>query len=114
MVFIEKGHKTKVIDFFMATSEVYSKPTQTSKMQLFVKMVNGFQLKLFSVDYFRETPILEVSLGCEYAPELFRYIHVSLHIDEIIRLYNLTKIKNTIMISFAVHGKSRVPRMKNN
>ena len=59
-------------------------------------------------------PILEVSLGSEYAPELFRYMYVFLYIDQIIRLYNLTKIKNTIMISFAIHGKSRVPRMKKN
>ena len=80
-------------------------------MKLFAKMVNGFPL---TIDYFRETPISEDSLGPEYAPELFRYMHVFLYIDEIIRLYNLTKIKNTIIISFAVHGKSRVPRMKNN
>ena len=63
-MFIEKGHKTKIIDFFMTTSEVYSKPTQTSKMKLFSKMVSGFQLTVF-VDYFREMPILEVSLGSE-------------------------------------------------
>ena len=44
---MQKGHKTKIIDFFMTTSEVYSKPTQTSKMQLFAKMVNGFQLTVF-------------------------------------------------------------------
>ena len=42
LVFIEKGRKTKIIDFFMITSEVYSKPTQTSKMQLFAKIVNSF------------------------------------------------------------------------
>ena len=47
LVLIEKGHKTKIIDFFMATSEVYWKPTQTSKMQLFAKMVNDFQLTVF-------------------------------------------------------------------
>ena len=69
---------------------------------------------MFSFDYFRERPILKVSLHSEFAPELFRYMYVFLSIDEIIRLYNLTKIKNTIMISFAIHGKSRVPRMKNN
>ena len=39
---------------------------------------------------------------------------VFLYIDEIIRLYNLRKIKNTIMISSAIRGKSRVLRMKNN
>ena len=95
----------------MATLEVYSKPTQTSKDEVFCK--NGKRLSV-SVDYFRETPITEDSLDPAYAPELFRYMHVFLYIDEIIRLYNLTKIKNTIIISFAVHGKSRVPRMKNN
>ena len=47
LVLIEKGHKTKIIDFFMATSEVYWKPTQTFKMQLFAKMVNDFQLTVF-------------------------------------------------------------------
>ena len=69
---------------------------------------------MFSVDYFRERPILEGSPGSEYASELFRYMFVFLYIDEIIRLYNLRKIKNTIMISFAIRGKSRVLRMKNN
>ena len=34
-------------NFFMTNLEVYSKPTQTSKIQSFAKIVNGFQLTVF-------------------------------------------------------------------
>ena len=42
VVFLEKGQKNKLVDLLMKTLEVRSKPTQTSKMGIFRKMVNSF------------------------------------------------------------------------
>ena len=39
--------KFLIFGFFMKTSKLYSKPSHTSKMELFPKMVNGFQLTVF-------------------------------------------------------------------
>ena len=44
-------------------SEVYSEPSQISKMKRFVKMVNGFQP--FTI--FAKRSILDLRLGFEYA-----------------------------------------------
>ena len=44
-------------------SEVYSEPCQTYKMEIFGKMVNGFQL----LTIFSPSSILYVRLGSKYA-----------------------------------------------
>ena len=42
LVFLQKGQKIKLVDLLMKTSEIGSRPTQTSKMRIFAKMVNSF------------------------------------------------------------------------
>lgn len=46
-------------------SGAYSEPRHTSKMELFAKVVHGFQL----LNIFVESSILDIQVGSEYAPE---------------------------------------------
>ena len=92
----------------MTTSEVYLKPNQSSKMQLFAKMVNGFQLTVFRWLFSRNAHLRGFPRFWIRTWTFQIYVRFSIHWWGI-RLYNLTKIKNTIMISFAIHGISRVP-----
>ena len=46
-------------------AEVYSEPSRTSKMELFAKLVLGFQL----ITIFIKSSILYIRLGFEYAKE---------------------------------------------
>ena len=48
---------------FEKTSEAYLEPSQASKMELFVKIVNGFE----PLAIFAKSPILDVLLGSETA-----------------------------------------------
>ena len=51
------------------SKETYSGPSRTSKMDLFVKIVNSFQL----VTIFAKSSILDVQLGFEYVSELKQF-----------------------------------------
>ena len=48
-------------------SEAYSEPGQTSKMELFAKIVRGFQPLIF----YAKSSVLDVSLGSGYASGYF-------------------------------------------
>ena len=55
------GHKLEA--YMRGKPETYSQPSQTSKMEVFIKIVNGFQP--FTV--FIKSSILDIWLGYEYA-----------------------------------------------
>ena len=46
-------------------TEAYSEPSQTSKMELFARIIKGFQL----LTIFIKSSILDIRLGFEYASE---------------------------------------------
>ena len=59
LIFIQKGS-------FIKTAEVYWKSSQASKMELFVKILNGFQ----SLTMFSKSSVLDVCQCSECATEL--------------------------------------------
>ena len=56
--------------------DVYSDSTQTSKMELFVEKVDGFQLWTI----FAESLILDFRLGSEYVSRTVDYFHKQLYL----------------------------------
>ena len=57
---------------FLQYTEAYSELCQTSKMDLFPKMINGFQ----SLTIFAKSPILDDRLCSEYTSDISRYLEV--------------------------------------
>ena len=55
-------------------AQLHSEPSQTSKMELFVKMLNDWKPLTIFVKSF----ILDVWLGCEYTCEMFWYFAITL------------------------------------
>ena len=61
-----------------AKPEAYSKPSQTSKLELFAKTVNGFK----PLTIFAKSSTLHVHMDSEYASEKdsnFNLIHIRVH-----------------------------------
>ena len=77
---------------FVSITEVYSEPCKTSKMGLFAKTINGFQL----LTIFVKNSILDVWLGSEYSFALGAE-GSHLHAKRSIFLWNSCKSRITLL-----------------
>ena len=64
-----------------AFSEAYSEPSQTSKMELFVKIINGWK----PLTFLTKSSILDVRPGFDYASTFFSGLDFLLQVLELYR-----------------------------
>ena len=98
----EKEKTIYIINFKWRKKRTYSESSQTSKIVLFVKIVNGWK-PLFNL---AKSSILDLWLDSEYASEQY---HLSVHIVCFIGQvsYNKLKFKSTLNLSWVLQTISQ-------